>query len=234
MKLIISNEIRAKYPALRMGIVVASAVNNAESEALTRYVREAFAKFKGKYASDKELQTDTNICAWQEIYRSFGVNPKKKMPTAEALLSRVIKSDFVPHINAAVDSYLVAETLHCLPIGGYDLDKISGDIVLRFSQGNESFTGIGGDEAELTSLGEVVYADAARILTRRWNYRDCEHSKIDLPTQNLALFVEAPVAEILTNAIEETLGEIEKNLTKYCAAKTKSLFLNVETNEVEL
>jgi DNA/RNA-binding domain of Phe-tRNA-synthetase-like protein len=162
------------------------------------------------------------------------VNPKKKCPTAEALLSRVIKTGFVPCINPAVDSYLIAETLHNLPIGGYDLNKIGGDIMLRFSPGGEPFLGIGSQDAEYTAPGEVIYSDNSRILTRRWNYRDCEYSKIDNATTSLALFVEGPVSEIQDFEIRETILEISSNLGKYCNATTKELFLDKTSDEIEI
>jgi len=151
MKLIISTEIRTEYPDLRIGIVIAENIFNSEyKEGLKEYCSKRFKEFSHKFNSEKELSEVKNILAWQNIYRSFGVNPKKKCPTAEALLSRVIKTGFVPCINPAVDSYLIAETLHNLPIGGYDLNKINGDIMLRFSPGGESFLGIGSKDVENT------------------------------------------------------------------------------------
>jgi len=235
MKLIISNEIRIKFPDLRVGIVIAENIFNSEyKEGLKEYCSKRFKEFSHKFNSEKELSEVKNILAWQNIYRSFGVNPRKKCPTAEALLSRVIKTGFVPCINPAVDSYLIAETLHNLPIGGYDLNKINGDIMLRFSPGGESFLGIGSQDAENTAPGEVIYSDNSRILTRRWNYRDCEYSKIDNATTCLALFVEGPVPEIQDVEIRETTLEISSNLGKYCNAATKELFLDKTLDEIEI
>lgn len=235
MKLIISNGIRTKFPDLRVGIVIAGNVFNSKyKDGLKEYSTKIFKEFAHKFSSVKGLSEVKNILAWQNIYRSFGVNPGKKCPTAEALLSRVIKTGFVPCINPAVDSYLVAETLHNLPIGGYDLNKIDGDIVLRFSPGGESFLGIGSQDAEDTAPGEVIYSDNSRILTRRWNYRDCEYSKIDNATTSLALFVEGPVSEIQDVEIRETILEISSNLGKYCNAATKELFLDKTLDEIEI
>jgi DNA/RNA-binding domain of Phe-tRNA-synthetase-like protein len=235
MKLVISDEIRAKYPDLRVGIVVANNIINSEyADGLKDYSGKMFQEFARTFSSEKKLSGIKNIIAWQNIYRSFGVNPKKKCPTAEALLSRVIRTGFVPCINPAVDSYLIAETLHNLPIGGYDLNKIDGDITLRFSPGGESFLGIGSQDAENTSPGEVIYSDYSRILTRRWNYRDCEYSKIDNTTTSLALFVEGPISEIQDAEIRETILEISSNLGKYCNATTKELFLDKTLDEIEI
>lgn len=234
MKLIISDDIRNKYPDLRIGVVVAEAVNNADhSSELIAYTKEQFEKFVDKYVYPEDLRKHKNIQAWREIYCSFGVKPKKYKPTAESFLVRVLKGH-IPKISPAVDSYLISETLHCLPVGGYDLDTIDGDITLRHSQGEEEFLAIGAEELEATGEGEVIYADEKRILTRRWNFRDCDACKIDVPSNKIALFVEGAFLEIEDAEIQETTADIASNLEKFCNAKTKILFLDKEMNELEI
>lgn len=198
MKLFIDKNVRMHYPDLRIGIVIASNVNNSDySEELEVYMRKQFLAFAEKYRELDEFLSHKNIKCWQEIYRSFGVNPKRRKPTAESLLTRTVRNRFIPHINPVVDSYLVAETLCCLPIGGYDLDKISGDISLRIADGGECFWGIGSSTEEKISKGEIIYSDNVRILTRRWNYQDAEYTKIEENlTKRVALFTEAPYKDI--------------------------------------
>ncbi len=234
MKLVISDSIQKKYPELRIGVVVAEDVNNNTSTELEEFVTTEFRKFASKHEHPSAIAKHKNILAWREIYRSFGVNPKKKKPTAEALLTRVVRSSFVPNINPAVNAYLASEMCHYLPIGGYDLDQIDGDIELRESTGGEEFVGVGSSDVELTMEGEVVYGDDARILTRRWNYRDCDYSKIDVRTKCLALFVEGPISEISDNELKDTANNMSANLSTYCNAKTTVLFLDKGQHDLTL
>ena len=235
MKLIIDNQIREKYPDLRIGVVIAQNLNNElYKDELADFCRNTFTKFADKFESFKELDEVKNIIAWREIYRSFGVNPKKKKPTAESLLARSIKSGFVPHISPAVDAYLCAETIHFLPIGGYDLTRIADDIILRYAKLGEDFVGVGSEEEENTIEGEVVYADSTRILTRCWNYKDCDFAKIDTHTKTIALFVEGAVSEITDEEIKETTDAIANNLKTYCEASCTVKFLMAEQSEIEI
>ncbi len=235
MKLLIDDQIRQNYPDLRIGVVIAENLNNKiYKDDLTDFCKNTFTKFANKFESFKELGDLKNIIAWREIYKSFGVNPKKKKPTAESLLARVIKSGFVPHISPAVDAYLCAETIHYLPIGGYDLSRVSDDIILRYAKLGESFVGVGGSEEESTIEGEVVYADTARVLTRCWNYKDCDFAKIDTNTRKIALFVEGAVSQITDNEIKDTTNSIANNLKNYCEASCTVKFLTVEQNELEI
>lgn len=234
MKLIVNNEIRAKYPDLRIGIVVAQNVNNhSYKNDLEDFVTQTFSKFASRYEDPHDLDDIKNIVAWRDIYRSFGINPKKKKPTAESLLARAIRSNYIPHISPAVDAYLCAETQHFLPIGGYDLTRINETIELRFACDNEDFFGVGAEETEFTKAGEVVYSDKSRVLTRCWNYRDCDYSKIDENTTSLALFSEAPLACISDEEVKETVEQMACNLKTFCDAECKILMLTKELNEIE-
>jgi len=233
MKLIASKSIKEKYPDLRIAIVVAKHVENTKYlNGIESFVNESFMRFAEKFNSPQEFEENKNIISWRNIYRSFGVNPKKRKPTAEALLLRTVKNRYVPRINPAVDAYLSAQTLHCLPVGGYDLERISGDIILRNSSGNEEFLGVGSDNSELTIDDEIVYADASRILTRCWNYRDCDYSKISTETRTLALFSEAPISDISDNEVKETVVQIAENLERFCEAQCSVLFLDSNESEI--
>ncbi|MFH2059656.1 MAG: phenylalanine--tRNA ligase beta subunit-related protein [Pseudomonadota bacterium] len=234
MKLIIADEIRKNYPDLRIGVVIAEQVDNKEhSEELLSYTKNKFWDFIDKYITPQQLREHKNIQAWREIYKSFGVKPKKHKPTAEALLTRVLKQ-FIPKISPAVDCYLISESIHCLPIGGYDIDQIEGDITLRYSKGNEDFIGIGSDKKDTTDEGEVIYSDSKRVLTRRWNYRDCDNCKIDVDSKRIALFVEGALDVIDDSEIKETIDDISSNLKKFCKAETKTFFLGKDKNDIQI
>lgn len=235
MKLIISKEIREKYPDLRIGVVVAKGIDNITyRENLEEFCKKTFEEFSKRFESVKDLEKEKNITAWREIYRSFGINPKKKKPTAESLLARVVKNGFIPHISPAVDAYLCAETINFLPIGGYDLTKIEGDIVLRIANSDERFIGVGADTEEYTVEGEVIYADSDRVLTRCWNYKDCDYAKIDADTQMIALFSEGPVKEISDEEINSTIEMIANNLKMFCNATCEIMFLDVNMECIEI
>lgn len=235
MQLIVDKDIRDKYCDLRIGIIIARNVeNNYYPLELEEYCKNTFSSFAKKFESPHDLDNIKNIAAWRETYKSFGINPKKKRPTAESLLTRAIKNDYYPHISAAVDSYLCAETINCLPIGGYDLNHIQGNIILRYSKGEELFLGVSSENEEKTIEGEIIYADESRILTRCWNYRDCDFAKIDRNTNTLALFIEAPMKSITDEDIRQTTELVAANLTNYCKAECNIKFLNEQQNSITL
>ena len=221
MNLKIDQKIHESYPYLRIGVVIATNIQNANSnDELETLKRKAEINLRSRFPSAKELRTDTQINGWRETYRSFGVSPKKKPPTAEKLATRILREGRIPTINVAVDSYLVAEMETLLPTGGYDLDQINGDIVLTYSSGEEDFEPLGGG-TEQTNEGEVIYRDNSRILTRRWNYKDTESTKITEETKNLALFTEIAHESHDYNILVKQTERIAELVRKFCGGEVK-------------
>lgn len=227
MNLIIAEEVAGRYPHLRIGVLIGKGVTvQRKTDELEKLKQEKVAELRQKYDSDN-LISNPNIAAWRRTYRSFGVKPKRYRPTAEALLRRLIKGEEIPIINTAVDSYLVVETEYLLPIGGYDLDRISGNIKLRISLGREAFQPLGSTQEETTNEGEIVYSDDTRVLTRKWNFRDCDTTKITLNTKTIGLFTEAAEEDIDTKIISESLENLRRYIQKFCGGKTEVFIADV-------
>jgi len=68
----------------------------------------------------------------------------------------------------------------------------------------------------------VVYADAEKILCRKWNYRDCEEAKIAETTTKFVLVVDG-AAGIPAEKVEGAANELKAALEKFiqrCSANT--------------
>ncbi|MET9773459.1 phenylalanine--tRNA ligase beta subunit-related protein [Streptomyces sp. NPDC006367] len=153
-------------------------------------------------------ETDPRIEAWHTAYRSFGTNPRRLRPSVDALGRRMAKKGTLPRINPAVDSYNAVSVRHALPAGAFDLDTVSGDVDIRHADGTEEFTPLGEPgTVENPKPGEVVYADAAGILTRHWNHRDAHRTRVTEDSTHVAFVLETLHAErdgeSLTRAAEQ-------------------------------
>ena len=232
MNLIISEEIARRYPDLRVGIVVADRIDNREPEAaLEELRRQSCIKTRQRFTVEN-LADHPHIQAWRDTYRTFGANPKRTVPTVEALMRRVVGGKDLPSISKAVDLYLIAELDHVMPVGGYDLTCVSGDIQLKASSGNEAFVPIGGNasQPELTKVGEIVYDDSTRVLTRMWNYRDCDFAKITEASTMVALFAEAPLSTIPTSEIEALVNSISSLIARFCGGAVRTQIADIKDN----
>jgi DNA/RNA-binding domain of Phe-tRNA-synthetase-like protein len=234
MKLRIEHDVFQLFPGLKVGVVVGRGLRiRRRSQELRNLIDENSRKLLEKIGNQK-LADLPNINSWRETYRQLGVSPKKHRPTAEALLRRVIKGQGVPNINTAVDAYLAVELLTMLPIGGYDLGAIAGDICLKVSKGGECFFPLGGEDVQYTNPGEIVYADNKSILTRHWNYRDCENTKITENSQDIILASEAALEDINPRDLTDTLDKIVEYESAFCQGNYKIFLLDKDTPDVDL
>ncbi len=173
------------------------------------------------------------IASWREMYKSFGTRPGDYRPSSEALVRRVLRTRVLPTINTAVDAYNAVSVRHLIPMGGFDLGKVEGSIALRFSEGGEAFLSLGASEPEETYMGEPVYADEARILTRRWNFRDCDETKITYETKEIAMFIDGSGVVPREN-VDEALKELEAVLMKHCGGEYASAVADERSPSVSL
>jgi DNA/RNA-binding domain of Phe-tRNA-synthetase-like protein len=229
LRFVISKEVAKSYPNLRIGIVVAKIATNTQgNDELEAMKRSVETKVRDNYSS-QTLVHHPYIAAWRETYRSIGVKAKKYNPTCEALMRRILEGEPIPRINTLVDTYLLVEAETFLPCGGYDLDRIQGDITLRYSPGNEPFVPLGGGGTqEETNTGEVVYADSKTILTRKWNYRDADATKITIASKNIALFSEAALPQIRTDAVSVFIERLKSLLQKFCGGEIRAFIASVD------
>ncbi|WP_416972708.1 B3/4 domain-containing protein [Streptomyces sp. 4F14] len=156
-------------------------------------------------------ETDPRIEAWHTAYRAFGTNPRRVRPSVDALGRRMAKKGTLPRINPAVDSYNAVSVRHGLPAGAFDLDRVTGDIEIRYADGTETFTPLGEpDVAETPKAGEVIYVDTTDVLTRHWNHRDAHRTRVTEDSTRVAFVLETLRAErdghLVKLAAEELQG----------------------------
>jgi len=103
------------------------------------------------------------IRAYRKFMWSLGIDPTKVRPSSEALVRRILRTGNLRNINNVVDSGNFASIETLVPIGIYDLSKITGELVLRYAKKGEIFRPIGGKDEVLTG-NEVVLSDKEKIL----------------------------------------------------------------------
>lgn len=92
------------------------------------------------------------IAASRQGYRACGKDPARYRLSAEALLRRVVQGKGLYRVNNVVDVLNLVSLSGGYSIGGYDADKISGDVVFGLGRSNEPYEGIGRGELNIENL----------------------------------------------------------------------------------
>jgi len=180
------------FPDAEIRLVVARGLRNTET---WHDVDSAVRRLEERLAAGEWQPYDENdpvVASWHEAYRRFGTNPRRSRPSLDALSRRLRKNGHLPRINSAVDAYNMICVTYGTPAGAFDLDALGHDpVVIRFAEESDRFTPLGEPgTSESPNVGEVVYAQGDRVLTRHWNHRDADQTKVTQTSRNVVFILE--------------------------------------------
>ncbi|CAL9350042.1 B3/B4 domain-containing protein [Streptomyces sp. enrichment culture] len=207
----VASTVTDAFPGTLIALVTATGLRGREPWPGTAAAVEALERGLADGSWRPADETDPRIEAWHAAYRAFGTNPRRVRPSVDALGRRLAKKGSLPRVNPAVDAYNLVSVRHALPAGAFDLDRVFGDVDIRHADGTESFTPLGEpDSVETPKPGEVVYVDAAGVLTRHWNHRDAHRTRVTEDSTRVAFLLEtvqgARDGHLLKAAAEELRG----------------------------
>jgi DNA/RNA-binding domain of Phe-tRNA-synthetase-like protein len=131
-------------PGLTIGMVVAKDVDNTRrSKQIDDLVTQAVEEMKKNFIGDK-AQDHLRIKPWRTAFSKLGISGSKFQSSVESMARRILKGDPFPKINPLVDLYNSVSLRFLVPMGGHDLNTVEGNIQLRFAEGWEPFTSMGG------------------------------------------------------------------------------------------
>lgn len=214
-----------RYPAIRAGVVGATALANLPSPPglLAEYRAEQQAALGRLDATP--IAELPSIVAWRRAFTSFGARPTQYRNAAEALLRRLGKHGDIPSLSTLVDVGNLVSIRHALPVAVVDRAGVAGTVTVRFARGVERFTDLGSSGVVLPDPGEVVFVDEGGVVcARRWCWRQSAQSATGAGTTEALFIVEglheaagADVRSALTDlagllAAHQPGGRIETHL----------------------
>lgn len=234
MKLVITDTIFDDFPELVLGVVIVHNIDNSQDRAeITEMLRQAEAALPGKFGSTPLIE-HPHIATWREAYRKFGAKPKDYPSSVENLTRRVLTGAPMGHINNLVALYNTISLRHLLPVGGEDLDKIVGDVILtRAGDGEPVIFLLGEKEARAPRVGEIIYKDEVGAICRRWNWKEADRTKLTQATQNAFLVIET-LPPVTRATVETAIRELADFVRQYCGGTISTAFLDKANREIKL
>lgn len=234
MKFKIDHKIFEKFPRLTIGVVICKNIHNSGiQEEVQKEIREQENKIREKYNTETLSQTP-KIDVWRKAYSAFGAKPKENKSSVENLYRLVLQGVNLRHINKLVDIYNFISLKHMVPVGGEDIDKIRGDVILKFAEPNEPAVLLLGDkEPRQPHAGEVIYKDNISAICRRWNWREADRTKFTEETKNCFLVIEG-LLPVTKQEIEDATKELKDLVQKFCGENITYKILDENQPETDL
>ena len=214
----ISAEVFRQFPEYIRGVVVAHQVHNQSSPPeLVELLRESGTNLRQRFTLEQFL-ADPKIAVWREAFRAMGVKPSEYRPSIEALGRRVLRGQELPSINALVDIGNLVSLNFIAPTGGHAIDHLTQDIALRPATGQETFIPFGdsgGEGAENPAPGELVFVEGEVVLTRRWIWRQSNHT-LTLPSTTAIEFNVDALPPFTRAEVEEICQAVMRLVERFC------------------
>jgi DNA/RNA-binding domain of Phe-tRNA-synthetase-like protein len=229
----IDDEVFIQFPGYVRGVVLAYDVRNAESPLdLIEMLRAEETSVRDRL-NKEEIARHPHISSWREAYRSFGAKPGKYRSSIEAMVRRVLGNNELPSINALVDIGNILSLRYLVPMGGHAIDVVKKDLVLRPASGEEAFVPFGSEQAEHPSPGEIVFVEGQTVLTRRWSWRQANHT-LTLPETRAIEFNVDGLPPVSEPEIELICGEAIELIERFCGGPTRYEILSKQNSRIKL
>lgn len=229
----IHEDIFKLFPGYCRGVVLAFDIKNGDSpDELTAVLRDTEESLH-KIINKEDIAIHPRIASWRDAYRSFGAKPAKYRSSIEAMIRRVLNGNELPNINTIVDIGNIISLRHIVTAGGHAIDLLNGDISLRKATGNEAFTAFGSDKTENPNPGEIIFAEGNTVLTRRWSWRQANHTATEKSTTAVEVNVDG-LPPVTMTEVEDICKEVMEMIQKYCGGRVKYEILSEENPHMEL
>lgn len=233
MKFTIEKEIFNLYPDFCVGVVLLKDFDNSFFDEVVLSNLQKMVAHRSSSLSKDDIKELDIVKKWRAAYKKFGVKPKNYTSSIENLLKMSVSGIEFSHINTLVDIYNYISLKHFIPMGGDDIDCVDGGINLSLAKGNEVFKKLDTGEQAHPKKGEVIYSDDVEVLCRRFNWRECEKTKLTKDTKNALLYLEA-LGENAEFEIENAFSELKKILSDVFKKGVELVILNKENNTFNL
>ena len=190
-----------------------------KNEELWDLVEKKVAELAAKYQVD-EISAIPAIAASRKAYKACGKDPARYRLSAEALLRRVVNRGEIYQINNVVDVLNLVSISTGFSIGGYDAEKIKGDVVFGIGREGEPYTGIG--RGELNIAGMPVFRDENGAFGTPTS--DSERTSVSMETKRFLMII---IDYATTPQLEEATI-LAKDLLVQFAGATNFEIKNIE------
>jgi DNA/RNA-binding domain of Phe-tRNA-synthetase-like protein len=211
MNCTISEQLTQLVPDIGLACIECDVEIQAFNKELWSEIQHKIFELSGKIQIEN-IKDIPAISASRKAYKACGKDPARYRLSAEALLRRIVNRSEIYQINNVVDVLNLVSISTGFSIGGYDSDKITGDIVFGIGEPNEPYTGIGRGELNIENM--PVFRDSSGAFGTPTS--DSEKTSVTMETKRFLMII---IDYAASPQLSEATGFAQKLLVKYAKAK---------------
>jgi DNA/RNA-binding domain of Phe-tRNA-synthetase-like protein len=146
---------------------------------------------------------------------------------------RVLRNQELPSINALVDIGNILSLRHLVSMGGHAIDVVTQDMALCLATGEEEFIPFGSDQLEHPVPGEIIFTEGNTVLTRRWCWRQANHT-LTLPTTTALAFNIDGLPPVTQQDVDAICRETADLIQRFCGGQVRYEVITSQHTRIQL
>ncbi len=187
-ELTIGDEIKSFAPEYSVSIITAEITNTESDEKLWLLIDNELKSFENRIKIE-DISKLPGIYEMRQLYKNTGKDPNRYRPSSEALCRRIVNKKGLYKINTLVDIINYVSIVSGFSIGGFDYEKVMGNVSLGIGKEGEQFEAIG--RGLLNIEGLPVYRDEEGCIGTPTS--DEERTKLSMETKKVLIIIHSPV-----------------------------------------
>jgi DNA/RNA-binding domain of Phe-tRNA-synthetase-like protein len=185
-------EVAPDFPSFRVAFAFVEDIGGGPPGPGVEALAAAAEAEAASFLASREIAELPEIANWRAAYRAFGSKKTSYRNSCEALLRRIRGGAGLPRVHPLVDLYNALSVKYRVPAGADDLAHLTLPLAFRYARPGDSFLDLARDPPvdDPPFDGEVVLADAEKVLCRRWNWRQDVRSRIRAKTTAATLVIQ--------------------------------------------
>ena len=164
---------------------------------------------------DVDVHQDPILEGFNLLHDHTGVKRRKNIPASENLIKLLQKHGSLTYINKVVDIYNLISLDSKLALGAHNIDRVSGNVTLRFTDGTARFVPLGQTEPVAINPHEYSYIDDSNEVLCRLEIRQVQKTLVDETARNVFYIVQGNDATS-DELLHQTAQKIIDLTTQYC------------------
>jgi DNA/RNA-binding domain of Phe-tRNA-synthetase-like protein len=202
-------------------VIIEGIDNKSNNEEYKTWRKDKITELIKKY-KDYDIKNDKIIEGFYKLHQSVNVPRRKNLPASENLIRLLSKREDLIEINKAVDIYNILSIESKLCLGAHDIDKITGNVYLKITDGTEKFLPLGSEELKPVNKGEYSFVDDDNDVICWLDIRQVEKTKVTIDSKNIIYFIIGN-EENTYEELDKVANEIINLTTKYCGGIGKKI-----------
>ncbi|MFP3919337.1 phenylalanine--tRNA ligase beta subunit-related protein [Lysinibacillus telephonicus] len=158
MNISLSNSLLTTNDQLKIGIIHYTKIIVSESPQMIKGRTQLYQENLYLELQENPVTERPGIAEWRKIWKSLGADPNRYRHSAESLIRRIAKQNYLTPFHSAVDLNNFFSLQYEIPIGIYDIAKIHGDIEIALGDEETGYEGLNG---RFNSLKNILFSKDA-------------------------------------------------------------------------